>query len=60
MTDSPPPPSQSAIIEALNKTKYLRKIEEKSSGAKPGSDGKVIEFTIHAEYTHPNSEVGQL
>lgn len=52
--------SQSAIIEALGKTKVLRKVEEKNSGTKPGSDGKIIEFTIHAEYVHPNSEAAQL
>ena len=47
--------SQSAIIEALGKVKSLQKVEEKSSGAKPGSDGKVIEFTVQAEFVHPNS-----
>ncbi|HET9238571.1 MAG TPA: pilus assembly protein PilM [Oligoflexus sp.] len=52
--------SQSAIIEALGKAKSLRKVEEKSSGAKPGSNGQVIEFTIQAEYVHPNSEAAKL
>jgi type IV pilus assembly protein PilM len=47
--------SQAAILEALGKVKTLQKVEEKSSGAKPGSDGKIIEFTVHAEYIHPNS-----
>lgn len=42
--------SQSAIIEALGKVAVLKDVEEKQSGRKPGSDGKVIEFTIHANY----------
>ncbi len=47
--------SQAAILEALGKVKSLQKVEEKSSGAKPGSDGKVIEFTVQADYIHPSS-----
>lgn len=42
--------SQQKIMDALKKVKSLKDIEEKSSGAKPGSDGKVIEFTVHANY----------
>ncbi len=42
--------SQSAIIEALGKVAILKDIEEKQSGTKPGSDGKIIEFTVHANY----------
>lgn len=42
--------SQSAIVEALNKVPVLKAIEERQSGAKPGTDGRVIEFTIHADY----------
>lgn len=42
--------SQSAIVEALNQVGVLKNIEEKQSGAKPGSDGKIIEFTVHASY----------
>lgn len=42
--------SQSAIIEALGKVAVLKDIEDKQSGSKPGSDGKIIEFTIHANY----------
>ncbi len=52
--------SQSSIIEALGKTKSLQGVEEKNSGTKPGSDGKVIEFTIQANYVHPNSEATAL
>lgn len=42
--------SQAAIVEALGKIEELKNIEEKQSGAKPGSDGRVIEFTVHADY----------
>lgn len=42
--------SQQKIMDSLKKVKSLKDIEEKSSGAKPGSDGKVIEFTVHANY----------
>lgn len=42
--------SQSSIIEAMSKVAVLRDIQEKQSGKKPGSDGKIIEFTIHANY----------
>jgi type IV pilus assembly protein PilM len=48
--------SQSAILEAFNKIRVLQNVQEKNSGAKPGSDGKVIEFTIQADYVHPSSE----
>ena len=42
--------SQASVVEALGKVSVLTNIEEKQSGRKPGSDGKVIEFTIHANY----------
>ncbi len=42
--------SQQKIMDALKKVKSMKDIEEKSSGAKPGSDGKIIEFTVHANY----------
>ena len=42
--------SQSTIIESMNKVAVLKNVEEKQSGRKPGSDGKIIEFTIHANY----------
>ena len=42
--------SQAAILEALSQIPLLQEVEEKNSGAKPGSDGKVIEFTVHAKY----------
>ena len=42
--------SQSKIIDALKGVAVLKNIEEKSSATKPGSDGKVIEFTIEADY----------
>ena len=47
--------TQSAIIDALKKVDVLKNIEEKSSGAKPGSDGKKIEFTIHADFQSKHS-----
>jgi len=43
--------SQSTIIDSLKKVSVLTNIVEKSSGAKPGSDGKKIEFTIEANYS---------
>lgn len=49
--------AQSSIIEAMNKIKTLQNVQEKSSSAKPGSDGKIIEFTVNADYLHPNAEV---
>jgi type IV pilus assembly protein PilM len=42
--------SQSVVMEALNKIAVLKDVEEKSSGAKPGTDGQTIEFTVHANY----------
>ncbi|MBC7660657.1 MAG: pilus assembly protein PilM [Chitinophagaceae bacterium] len=48
--------SQSAIIEDLKKIKVLKNVDEKTSGAKPGSDGKVIEFTVQADYAQPSTE----
>lgn len=42
--------SQASILEALGKVSVLSNIEEKQSGRKPGSDGKIIEFTVHANY----------
>lgn len=38
------------IVEAIKKVSSLTKVEEKSSNAKPGSDNKIIEFTINATY----------
>ena len=43
--------SQASIVESLKKIPEFKKVEEKSSGAKPGSDGKKIEFTIEADYS---------
>lgn len=42
--------SQSTIIEALRNISILKDVVEKSSGAKPGSDGKKIEFVINANF----------
>ena len=41
--------SVSKIKESLSKLTSLENVTEKS-GSKPGSDGKVIEFTINADY----------
>lgn len=38
------------IVDAIKKVSSLTKVEEKASNAKPGSDNKVIEFTINATY----------
>jgi type IV pilus assembly protein PilM len=42
--------SQSTIIDSLKAVPILKDVEEKGSGTKPGSDGKKIEFTVHANY----------
>jgi hypothetical protein len=39
------------IIEAIRKVSSLSQVEEKASNAKPGSDNKVIEFTVNAKYS---------
>ncbi len=47
--------SVATIVEAVKKVQVLKGVEEKQSGAKPGTDNKVIEFTIHADYAgNPN------
>jgi general secretion pathway protein L len=38
------------ILVAIKKSKMLKTVESKQSGPKPGSDGKIIEFTINADY----------
>lgn len=42
--------SSTAILEALKKVSVLSSVEEKESGYKPGTDQKVVEFTIQAKY----------
>ena len=42
--------SQQKILEAVKGMAILKNVEDKGSGAKPGSDNKVIEFTINADY----------
>lgn len=42
--------SQAKIVDAIKTSKMLKNIEEKQSGAKPGTDNKIIEFTVHADY----------
>ena len=42
--------SQSKIIEAMGKVAVFTNVKEKNSGTKPGSGGKVIEFTVDANY----------
>lgn len=41
---------QSQIIDVLKSIPTLSNVEEKKSGPKPGSNGKVIEFTVTADY----------
>jgi len=38
------------ILESIKKSKVLKTVEAKQSGPKPGSDNKIIEFTINADY----------
>lgn len=42
--------SGASIIESLGKISILSDVAEKQSGAKPGSNGKIIEFTVNANY----------
>lgn len=42
--------SVSTILQALKGIGILKDVEEKASGGKPGTENKVIEFTIHATY----------
>jgi len=42
--------SVAGIVEALKKVSSLSEVEEKQSGGKPGTDNKVIEFTINSNY----------
>jgi type IV pilus assembly protein PilM len=39
----------SSVLEAIKKVNVLKNVEEKNSGAKPGSDN-IIEFTVQAQY----------
>ncbi len=43
--------SVATVIESLKTVSSFRDIEEKQSGPKPGTDGKVIEFTIALNYS---------
>ncbi|NDE14385.1 hypothetical protein EBZ80_05580 [bacterium] len=43
--------SVATVIESLKTVPVFRDVEEKQSGPKPGTDGKVIEFTIALNYT---------
>ena len=43
--------SQASIVESLKKIGEFKKVDEKTSGAKPGSDGKKIEFTLEVDYS---------
>lgn len=47
--------SQAKIMDAIKGVHTLTNVEEKSSGSKPGSDGKIIEFTVQANY-NPQAE----
>lgn len=39
-----------SVLEAMKKSEVLKNVESKQSGPKPGSDNKIIEFTIHSDY----------
>jgi hypothetical protein len=47
------------IVESVKNAKLLKGAEAKQSGAKPGSDNKIIEFTIHAEYIREGAAQGK-
>jgi hypothetical protein len=42
--------SVEAIKEALKKISTISELEEKQSGGKPGTDNKVIEFSLNMTY----------
>lgn len=42
--------SAEAVLEAMRKATVLKNVESKQSGPKPGTENKVIEFTIHSDY----------
>lgn len=42
--------SAESVLEAMKKVPVLRNVESKQSGPKPGTDNKIIEFTIHADF----------
>jgi general secretion pathway protein L len=42
--------SVAKIVDALKKVPSLKAVKEKSSAPVPGSDNKIIEFTVNAEY----------
>lgn len=48
--------SQQKIIDAIKTASNLANIVEKDSKAKPGTNNKVIEFTISADYTGLNKK----
>lgn len=48
--------SAESVLEAMKKIKILKNVEQKQSGPKPGTDNKVIEFTIHGDYDLSASE----
>jgi hypothetical protein len=47
------------ILEAMKKLKILKNIEQKQSGPKPGTDNKVIEFTIHSDFDHSAADISK-
>jgi len=47
--------SVATVIESLKTVASFREIEEKQSGPKPGTDGKVIEFMIGLNYSGEGS-----
>lgn len=49
--------SMTSVIEKLKTVRVLKGLEEKSSGPKPGTDNKIIEFTVHATYVPGGDDV---
>jgi hypothetical protein len=47
--------SAESVLESLKKVSALRNVESKQSGPKPGTDNKIIEFTVHADYAGSDS-----
>lgn len=47
--------SAESVLESLKKVPVLRNVESKQSGPKPGTDNKIIEFTVHADYAGSDS-----
>lgn len=42
--------SHAKVLEAIKAMTTLKNVEDKGSSAKPGTDNKIIQFTVHGDY----------